>query len=234
MKNNCKDHINNNLENTARNEPHDVLAGVLIKIFDGTPRPVLVAVGGPGGVGKSTFAANLARALGRASVLNLDDYKTPREQRASKNIFGAHPEANEMLLLSAHLLHLRRGEPIEKPLYCREAGRISAYETFTPDRFVIVEGEIATYREFREEIDFSIFIDSDWKTQLNTRLKRDIEQRGYTTRKAIATFLYSNLYEFAEHGAESKNWADVHVHCGEDYSLVIEAVSGKYSAFIPG
>ncbi len=119
-----------------------------------------------------------------------------------------------------------------KPKYCSNKGEINEYVEFYPKRFVIVEGEIATYKEFKDAVDFSIFIDADWKTQLNTRITRDVEARGYSPEKAIATFLHSNLREFAEFGSESKNWSDIHIHCNEDYSLEIEAVFEKYKNLI--
>ena len=89
----------------------------------------------------------------------------------------------------------------------------------------MIDGEISTYGEFHDLIDFSVFLDSDWKTQLTTRITRDVQERNYTEEKAIATFLQSNLREFAEHGAESKRWADVHLYVKADYSVIIESVS---------
>ncbi len=213
-------------------EPHILLSGALRWKFAGLERPALIAVGGPGGIGKTTFAKKMAVELREAVVLGLDDYKSPRKVREQKRIYGPHPEANEMKLLHGHLRQLRQGKTIEKPRYCRHQGKIHGTTSFAPDTFVIVEGEIATYKEFYGEIDFSIFIDSHWETQLNTRIRRDIERRGYTPEKAIATFLYSNLHEFAEYGAESKNWADVHIHCARDYTLTLDAVCSKAAAFL--
>lgn len=227
MKKHYKTHIKSNPATGLSAEPHILLAGALRRKFANCERPVLIAIGGPGGIGKTTFAQKLAQEIGDSVVLGLDDYKSPRKVREEKKIYGPHPDANEMVLLHGHLQQLRRGEPIEKPCYCRERGEIHTNTPFTPDRFVIVEGEIATYREFYAEMDFSIFIDSHWETQLNTRIRRDIEQRGYSPQKAIATFLYSNLHEFAEYGAESKNWADVHIHCDRDYTLTLDAVCSK-------
>ena len=208
-------------------KPDQVLGAFLSCAYAGSSLPVLVAVGGPGGTGKSTFARNLAQTIGkdRAVVLPLDDYKTPRAVRSRKNIFGPHPDANEMQMIRDHLETLRQGLPIDKPCYCAVQGQINRFEPFTPARFVIVEGEVSTYRAFRDVIDFAIFIDAHWKTQLNTRLTRDIEQRGYTLEKAIATFLHSNLREFPTYGGLSKNECDIHIHCDDDYTLVIDAVA---------
>ena len=38
----------------------------------------------------------------------------------------------------------------------------------------------------RAHTDFAIYVDSDWRTQLKTRVTRDIDQRGYSADKAAA------------------------------------------------
>ncbi len=232
MKKHYKTHIKINQARARDYTPEKIIARALVKKFADIKRPVLVAIGGPGGIGKSTFALLLSDELKKASVLSLDDYKVSRTERAGKNIYGAHPEANYIEMACLHLEDLRKGRPINKPVYCRDKGRIALTEKFAPKRFVVVEGEISTYKELYQLIDFSIFIDSHWKTQLNTRIRRDIEERGYSPKKAIAAFLYSNLHEFTEYGAESRNWADVHIHCNEDYSLIIDAVCSKSASLM--
>lgn len=210
---------------SGRLHPTRLLAEAIRKIFPHPRTPAIIAVGGPGGIGKTTFAQGLAERLGDAALLPLDEYKTSREVRRQANLFGPHPEANRMELIAAHLESLRRGETIEKPVYDRITGAGSDTEPFTPAPWTIVEGEIATYSRFRELCDFSIFIDSDWRTQLETRLGRDMERRNYSLDKAVATFLHSNLREFVEHGAASKQWCDVHLFCDEDYRLALESVA---------
>jgi uridine kinase len=232
MKKHYKEHVKFSRDSKEVHFSDKVIARALIKKFKGAKRPVLVAVGGPGGIGKSTFAAKLMKDLKDAVILPLDDYKKSRDERSRKNIYGPHPEANEVELVLSHLEKLRRGESVDKPIYCREKGKIHLFERFESAGFIIVEGEISTYREFHHLMDFSIFIDSHWKTQLNTRIRRDIEERGYTPKKAIASFLYSNLEEFAEYGEESRKWADVHIHCAEDYTLIIDAVCNKSVSFM--
>ncbi len=210
--------------------PEQIVSALLVQLFDTRNTPVLIAVGGPGGTGKTTFSQKLARLLDNANVLRLDDYKTPRSTRSSRNLYGAHPEANEMDLIAKHLLAVANNETIEKPVYDSTAGQAITTEKYQPAKFNIIDGEISTYRQFREHVDFSIFIDSDWKTQLATRISRDIELRGYTKEKAISTFLQSNLREFSQYGAESKNWADIHLYFREDYSLITESVSQELYA----
>lgn len=212
--------------------PHLLLAGALLEKFAGRKQPVLIAVGGPGGTGKTTFAARLAGALPDARVLKLDDYKTSRAARAIKRLQGPHPEANEMALLKDQLRRLKHGESVDKPVYCRKSGQAAQTEPFAPARFVIAEGEIATYPDFYELVDFSVFIDSHWWTQLRTRIGRDIVKRGYSVSKALTTYVRSNLLEFKAYGAQSRNWADVHLHCDRNYKLKIDAVCSLSAALV--
>lgn len=187
--------------------------------------PYVAAIGGPGGTGKSSFTMRLAVELKDAVVVHLDDYKTPRAERASSGLFGAHPKANRIELIKEHLQSIRRGEDFNKPVYNAVTGEADKRELVSPAKYVLLDGEISTYKDFRNLVDISVFIDSDWKTQLKTRVNRDIEERGYSKDKAIATFLSSNLREFEEFGASSKEWADIHLYCSSEYHLRIESVS---------
>ncbi|MCB2154907.1 dihydrodipicolinate synthase family protein [bacterium] len=214
----------------ARRPAEAILAELLQRRFVDHAGCLAIAVGGPGGTGKTTFARALAEQLPGAAVLRLDDYKTSREERYPRNLYGAHPEANRMELIREHLGCIREGRAFDKPVYDSEAGEARITKPFAPARFTIVDGEVATYLELRDRVDFAIFVDSDWKTQLATRISRDIESRGYSQEKAIATFLQSNLREFSAHGAESKKWADLHLYCREDYTVVVESVEEKLFA----
>ncbi len=209
----------------SRRPAEQMLAEMIRFSLAGKPGPLVIAVGGPGGTGKSTFARRLSQRLDDAAVLRLDDYKTARAARQKAGIFGPHPDANKMALIADHLGRLRGGEPFDQPVYDPSIGDAGSVRTYQPARFNIIDGEVATYREFRDLVDFAVFVDSDWRTQLATRLGRDLAHRNYSPEKAIATFLHSNLREFSEHGAESKNWADVHLYCHDDYRLELESMS---------
>jgi 4-hydroxy-tetrahydrodipicolinate synthase len=221
-----KTHVKNKTGLKTPKSAEDIIKDLLEQLFSSSEKKnYLIAVGGPGGTGKSTFCRRLKKILPNSEILKLDDYKTNREIRSRQNIFGPHPDANKIQLIHKHLSLSSNGMEFDKPVYNPETGAGDLTEKFKPAKYNIIDGEIATYREFRDIIDFSIFIDSDWKTQLNTRIFRDINERNYSKDKAITTFLQSNLREFAKYGAESKNWADVHVYCHDDYQLMVESVS---------
>jgi dihydrodipicolinate synthase/N-acetylneuraminate lyase/uridine kinase len=219
-----KTHLKTADKITARNLPEQLIAELLQKKFANIDRPVTIAIGGPGGIGKSSFCKRLQAKLPNSTSLHLDDYKTPRATRQAQNLYGAHPDANEMELIATHLQNIRNDVEFDRPLYDTVNGTVDKKMHFKPAPFTLIDGEISTYHHFHKLIDFSIFIDSDWKTQLQTRINRDIDIRGYSRDKAIATFLQSNLREFSEHGAESKQWADIHLFCKPDYRLIIESI----------
>jgi len=207
--------------------PEQIIAELLLEKYDNNEN-ILIAVGGPGGIGKSSFCKKLARYLTDSNILRLDDYKTPRAVRKGQNLFGAHPEANMMDLVEEHYITAKNGLNFDKPVYNTISGEADMTEFYETKRFTIIDGEISTYKQFREYVDFAIFIDSDLQTQLNTRLNRDMKERQYTYEKAIATFLHSNLQEFGEFGAESKNWADIHLHCHKNYELIFESIAEEH------
>lgn len=208
--------------------PEKVIAEVLHSLFKDHSGPVFIAVGGPGGSAKTTFSEKLASLVPEGAVLSLDNYKKTRRERFELGVWGPHPEANRIDLLIEHLKKLRDGKPVEVPLYDLETGEFNDTVPYSPVRFNIIEGEISTCVQIKDMIDFSIFIDSDLKTQLKTRLNRDMRERGHSYGKAITNFLKSNIQEFEQFGAQSKSWADVHLFCDNDYNLVLEAVDNRY------
>lgn len=213
------EHVKLNTPN--RSERAEIqIAKLLTEEFSGTKSPVLVAVGGPGGVGKSTFAAKLSMELDDCTTLHLDDYKVDNSEKREHDVSGPHPKANKMELVLFHLKELKENRAISKPCFNQMSGVSDGLiDDFAPAKFILVEGEISTYAQFSELIDFSIYIDAHWKTQLNTRINRDITVRGYSVDEAISTFLKSNIQEFEEFGSNTKRDTDLCLWCESDYRL---------------
>jgi len=212
---------------TKAGKPEEIIAEVLLSFFQDKSTPVIIAVGGPGGTGKSTFCNTLKKILPDSDVLELDNYKKTRKERRELKVYGPHPDANRIDLIVEHLQILRSGRAIDSPVYNRVSGETDTTVLFSPRRFILLDGEISTYAQFRQYVDFSIFIDSDLRTQLYTRMSRDVQSRGSSRETAISTFLNSNIKEFTLYGAQSKSWADIHLYSNEDYSLQFEAVSAE-------
>lgn len=184
-------------------------------------RPVLVGVGGPGGSGKSTFAARLAAQLGEAALLPLDDYRKPRAERR-RGIYGSHPEGNRLELLTDHLQAVRAGGQVDRPIFCRERGAAHDTERLPNADFIIADGEISTHSGVREHFDLRILIHADWRLQWRARMGRDRSERSTSLLKALCLFWTSNLRDYPRHAAGAVE--DAHLvlrrsRCGQRLQL---------------
>ena len=93
------------------------------------PRPVILGVVGDSAAGKTTLTRGLVRVLGEENVTHVctDDYhRYDRKQRAELGITPLHPDCNHLDIIAQHLGHLRRGEPILKPVYRHQDGTFGA------------------------------------------------------------------------------------------------------------
>ena len=151
--------------------------------------PLIIAISGASGSGKSLFTENLINAFseqGRpVQILREDHYyraqdHLPMEAREKNNY--DHPNAFEHELLKAHLGALRNGEPIDYPHYCfKTHTRLPKTERLQPAPVVILEGIMLLARvELLPLYDVKIFIDTPLDICLMRRMMRDVKERGRT------------------------------------------------------
>jgi uridine kinase len=171
-------------------------------------RPVLVGIGGPGGSGKSSFSAAIARHLDGVRIVPLDDYRKPRAERGF-GIHGSHPAGNRIELLKSHLEAARDGRPFERPVFCRVRGAAWERETIHPARFILADGEIAAHRGLRDCFDVRILVLAGWPLQWRARMGRDRSERATSLRKALALFCISNLLDYPRFSAGMEKEADL-------------------------
>lgn len=181
---------------------------LLLGAGEALDRPLLVGIGGPGGSGKSSFAAALVRELGDACILPLDDYRKPRHERG-RGIFGSHPSGNRLDLLHVHLADAKRGCSFDRPVFCRTRGAAFDSETIAPARYLIADGEIAAHRGLREVFDLRILVLTDLSLQWQARMGRDRFERATSLRKAITLFILSNLRDYPRFSAGANSEADL-------------------------
>src|SRR5512142_2167241 len=154
------------------------------------PRPVILGVVGDSAAGKTTITRGLVRVLGENNVTHIctDDYhRFDRKQRAALGITPLNPDCNYIDIIAQHLAHLRRGEPILKPVYRHADGTFGPPVYVRPARFTVVEGLLGYHlAEMREVYDVRVFLGPPEDLRRRWKVQRDCSRRGYTTDQVLA------------------------------------------------
>jgi phosphoribulokinase len=154
------------------------------------PRPVILGVVGDSAAGKTTITRGLVRVLGEDDVSHIctDDYhRYDRKQRAELGITPLHPDCNYIDVLTQHLVHLRRGEPVLKPVYRHHDGTFGPPVYVRPERFTVIEGLLGYYvPEMRDIYDVRVFLNPPEELRRRWKVQRDCSRRGYTTDQVLA------------------------------------------------
>jgi phosphoribulokinase len=153
------------------------------------PRPIILGVVGDSAAGKTTMTRGLVRILGEQQVtaVSTDDYhRYDRKQRAERAITPLHPDCNYLDIMSQHLGHLRRGEPILKPVYVHADGTFGPPVYVDPKPFTIVEGLLGYHTaEIRRCYDVRVYLAPPEELRRRWKVQRDTSRRGYTTDQVL-------------------------------------------------
>jgi len=152
-------------------------------------RPIVLGVVGDSGAGKTTLTRGLIRVMQEEHVVRIsaDDYhRYERRERRQLRITPLHPDANHLDILTQHLLHLRRGEPVLKPVYDHRDGTLGRPVYVRPGRFLVVEGLLNFHTETLRSIhDVRVFLAPPEELRRAWKLKRDCTRRRYTTDEVL-------------------------------------------------
>ena len=154
------------------------------------PRAIVVGVVGDSGAGKTTLTRGLERVIGDSHVtrVSADDYhRYDRRQRRELGVTPLHPDSNHLDILTQHLTHLRRGEPVLKPVYSHQSGEFEPPVYLRPAKFLLVEGLLNFHTEtLRSLHDVRVVVAPPEELRRAWKLKRDCTRRGYTTDEVLA------------------------------------------------
>lgn len=151
----------------------------------------VIGICGGSGSGKTTLLNRLAEHYSayNPSVFSMDNYYKPLEEQTKdeKGVVNFDlPTALDRERLVNDLRKLLSGSPIEVFEYQFNASHKHVLITIDPSELIIVEGLfVFEYEEVKELLDFGIFVDVDPNIQLDRRIYRDQESRGYTRNEIL-------------------------------------------------
>nr|WP_136250399.1 uridine kinase [Ningiella ruwaisensis] len=203
-------------------------------------QPIVIAISGASGSGKSLFTQNLSLKLSQQDqevlVLQEDHYyksqdHIPLEKRSETNY--DHPDAFEHDLLGHHLAALKAGENIDYPAYCYKTHtRLAETQIIKPAPIIVIEGiMLLTQIQLFDHFDIKVFVDTALDVCLMRRMLRDTQERGrsmVSVAHQYETTVKPMYHKFIE---PSKTFADLIVpHGGENY-LAVDVVSSYLSNY---
>ncbi|RDV24062.1 uridine kinase [Alteromonas aestuariivivens] len=195
--------------------------------------PLIIAISGASGSGKSLFTENLINAFSEyhkpVRVLREDHYYRAQDHLSmperEKNNYD-HPDAFEHELLKAHLSALRSGQPIDYPHYCFNTHtRLPDTERLNPAPVIILEGiMLLTRAELLPLYDVKIFIDTPLDICLMRRMLRDVKERGRTLESIAEQYEATVKPMYHQYIEPSRFTADVVVTQGGENQIALDVI----------
>lgn len=147
-------------------------------------RPIILGVVGDSASGKTTLSQGIAAILGPERVVTIctDDYhRFDRAERAKNGLSPLDPQCNYIDVLEQHIRLLRDNQPILKPIYNHDGGRLERPQYVEPKPYVILEGLLGyTTRSMRDCYDVKIFLEPEEALRVKWKIARDTIKRGYS------------------------------------------------------
>lgn len=197
---------------------------------------IVVGIAGGTGSGKTSVTKAIIEELKKsniqATLLEQDSYYKKNdhltfEERTLLNY--DHPDSIDFDLLEEHILTLKNGKSIQKPIYnFAEHNRGSETEHILPSNIIIVEGIlILAISKLRDLFDTKIFVDTDDDERLLRRIERDLKERGRDFENIKTQYINTVKPMHLEFVEPSKRYADVIIPRGKENKVGIKMVSSR-------
>ena len=198
---------------------------------------LIVGIAGGTASGKTTVARKVHEALSGSRVAFIDQDSYYRDLKAltleeRRQVNFDHPDAFDTDLLVQHLLALKAGSVIDKPLYdfvtsTREQRTVPV----NPADIILVEGIMVLHLEaVRRLLDVRIFVDAEDDVRIIRRLTRDIKERGRDFDHVVTQYFRHVRPMHMGFVEPSKRWADIIIPHGGNNDTAIDMLVGALRA----
>lgn len=193
---------------------------------------LVVGIAGGTGSGKTTVVKEVVKRLPENEVAIIpqdayyrDNSHIPLEDRQEINF--DHPDSIEFELLIEHIKALRRGDPVQQPIYSYlTSTRSEETVHVTPKSVVIVEGILILQNpRLRDLFDIKVYVDADTDDRLMRVITRDIEERGRTLENVLERYEKTVKPMHLQFIEPSKRYADIIVPQGGKNQVAINILT---------
>lgn len=144
------------------------------------------AICGDSGSGKSTLSNILQQYFSNSFVLECDRYhKWERDDQNWKKLTHLNPEANYITKMENDIFDLKIGKTIYQVNYDHSNGKFTQKEKIEKSDNIIVCGLHSLYSENHGAYNLKIFIDTDINLKTKWKIKRDMQNRGYSIEETL-------------------------------------------------
>lgn len=203
---------------------------------------VIIGIAGASASGKSLISSTLYRELReqvgdeQIGIIPEDSYYKDQSHLSMEDRIKTnydHPKAMDHSLLLQHLQWLKKGTPIELPVYSyAEHTRTAETILIRPKKVIILEGILLlTDERLLQEMNFSIFVDTPLDICLIRRIRRDVNERGRSMDSVMTQYQKTVRPMFLQFIEPSKQYADIIVLRGGKNRIAIDILKAKISQF---
>tara|TARA_Y100000389_G_C17464508_1_gene524410 strand:- start:1697 stop:3553 length:1857 start_codon:yes stop_codon:yes gene_type:complete len=176
-------------------------------------RPVVVAISGDSGVGKSTISTILADFLGEQNTTTIETDNYHKFERSSKvwdSKTHLDPIVNQLALFKKQLIEIISGNVEKIKEYNHLTGTFDEVKHLKVNDFILVEGlHTLMMRDLNEVFNLKVYIDLDKKLKDEFKFSRDI--RRNKTPDEINEQIQSRTQDFVNYIEPQEENADISV-----------------------
>ena len=201
-------------------------------------RILTIGIAGGTGSGKTTITRRIQRQFEtRVCTLYHDNYyrahdSLTMEERSKLNY--DEPAAFETDLLIRHLAALRRGEPVDEPVYDYTVhNRSRQTQRMFPAPVVLVEGILILADDaLCRSLDIKVFVDADADVRILRRILRDVRDRGRSLESVVNQYLTTVKPMHELYVEPSRRRADIIIPEGGQNDVAVELLIRRIQAHL--
>jgi len=188
-----------------------------------------IAICGDSGAGKSVLSNILKKLFCNSVVLEGDRYhKWERSDDSWKTITHLNPTANHITKMQSDVFNLKMGNTIYQVDYNHDSGKFTTSQPVNSSDNLIVCGLHSLYINQGSIYDLKIFMDTERSLKTKWKVKRDVNERGYTIQQVLSS-IAKREEDYYTHILPQKKYADVIIRFFSYDTVLVDDLSKEES-----